>query len=274
MALGVPPEIASIEDRRIPGMGGEIPIRIYRDTSDRPAPGVVYFHGGGWVLGSINTHDKLCRDLAKEAGAVVVSVDYRLAPEHKFPAAAEDAYAATCWAGAHAEELGIDAGKLAVAGDSAGGNLAAAACLMIRDRGSPKPAMQVLIYPITDSNFDTASYRENAEGYYLTRDTMEWFWREYLSSPADGEQPYASPLRAADLSNLPPALVMTAFYDPLRDEGEAYAKRLSAAGVPTQLVRYDGLVHGFLRRTDIFNQAKIAFEQVAAAIRQGRPAPQ
>jgi acetyl esterase len=267
MALGPPPEIASVEDRRIPGPEGEIPIRIFRNNPTGPAPGVVYFHGGGWVLGSINTHDKLCRELAKEAGAVVVSVDYRRAPEHMYPAAAEDAYAATCWVAEHAKELGMDPDRLSVAGDSAGGNLAAAACLMIRDRGGRPPSLQVLVYPITDFNLDTPSYLENAEGYYLTRDSMAWFWRQYLSDPADGEKPYASPLRAADLSSLPPALVLTARYDPLRDEGRAYAERLSQAGVAVDLVEYDGLIHGFLRRTDAFDKAKDALRRIAKAIK-------
>jgi acetyl esterase len=267
VVLGPAPEIASVEDRRIPGPGAEIPIRIYRDSSARPAPGVVYFHGGGWVLGSINSHDKLCRELAREAGAVVVSVDYRLAPEHKYPAAAEDAYAATCWVAEHAAELGIDPGRRVVAGDSAGGNLAAAACLMIRDRGGPPPALQVLVYPITDFNLDTPSYLENAEGYFLTRDSMAWFWRQYLNSPADGEVAYVSPLRAADLSSLPSALVLTARYDPLRDEGRAYAERLFQAGVAVELVEYEGLIHGFLRRTDAFDKAKDALRRIAKAIK-------
>jgi acetyl esterase len=272
-ALGEPPDVRSVEDRRIGGPAGGIPIRIYRQAEDREAPGVVFFHGGGWVLGSIDTHDRLCRELAIGSGATVVSVDYRLAPEHKYPAAAEDAYAATCWVAENAGELGIDSAKIIVMGDSAGGNLAAVTCLMARDRRGPTLALQILIYPITDFNFETPSYKTCGEGYYLTRESMQWFWREYLTRPEQGAEPYVSPLRAESLQRLPPALVLTAEFDPLRDEAEAYARRLAEAGVPFELARYPGLIHGYLRRTAFFDAARTALRQICDSIRRGRPMP-
>jgi acetyl esterase len=265
-ALGKAPPVRHVADLRVPGPAGELAVRIYRNSGEAHAPGVVYFHGGGWVIGSIHTHDKLCRELAVGSGAVVASVDYRLAPEHKYPAAAEDAYAATCWVASNAAEFGIDPSKVVVAGDSAGGNLAAVVCLMARDRRAPRLAKQVLIYPITDYNFETPSYRENGAGYYLTGDSMRWFWREYLARPEDGVRPYASPLRAAELSGLPPTLVLTAEFDPLRDEGEAYARRLTEAGVLCELIRGSGLIHGFLRRTAFFDAARPLLRQICHAI--------
>jgi acetyl esterase len=272
-ALGESPEVRSVEDRRFPTSAGEIPVRIYRPSDERGVAGVVYFHGGGWVLGSINTHDRLCRELAIGSGGTVVSVDYRLAPEHKYPAAAEDAYAAACWVAGAAQELGIDPAKIIVAGDSAGGNLAAVTCLMARDRRGPSISQQVLIYPITDFNFATLSYRSCGEGYYLTRDAMHWFWREYLAQPEQGAEPYASPLRAESFQGLPPALILTAEFDPLRDEGEAYARRLAEAGVAFELARYPGLIHGFLRRTAFFDAARTALCQICDSIRRDRPMP-
>jgi acetyl esterase len=267
-ALGEPQPVARVKDHRVPGQGGEIPLRLYHPGGDEPLPAVVFFHGGGWVVGNIETHDGYCRALAHAAGVIVASVDYRLAPEHPFPAGVEDAYAATCWVAKHASQLGADPKRLVVAGDSAGGNLAAAVALMARDRGGPTLALQLLIYPITDCNFETPSYRDNAEGYFLTRETMIWFWKHYLPSEADRRQAYASPLRAASLRGLPPALVLTAEYDPLRDEGEAYAQRLTDAGVSTKLIRYDGMIHGFVRRLRIFQAARTALHDVAAALRQ------
>ncbi|HEY8491534.1 MAG TPA: alpha/beta hydrolase [Dehalococcoidia bacterium] len=263
-----PDPVARVEDRTIPGPAGEIPVRVYTPAGSPPFPLVVFFHGGGWVICDLDTHDPVCRALANAAGAVVMSVDYRLAPEHRFPAAAEDAYAAVCWAGAHAAELGGDAARLAVAGDSAGGNLATVAALMVRDRGGPPLRFQALVYPVTDCNFETPSYRENAEGYMLTRDAMRWFWSHYAPGEADAASPYASPLRAPDLRGLPPALVITAEFDPLRDEGEAYARRLQEAGVPTVLTRYDGVIHGFFTMLDILDQARQAVDQVGAALRR------
>jgi len=262
-----PPEVFAWEDRQIPGPQDSIRIRMYRPVSAAVLPVVVFFHGGGWVMGSIETHDVYCRQLALASGWSVVSVDYRLAPEHKFPAGLEDAFAATRWVADHADEIGMDARRIAVAGDSAGGNLAAAVALMARDRGGPGLAFQLLLYPVLDHRFDTPSYRENATGYHLTRAAMIWSWRHYLNSQQDGDSPYASPARADDLSGLPATLIMTAEYDPLRDEGEAYAERLSAAGVPVTLKRYDGLIHGFARRTNVLERAREALQDAADALR-------
>ncbi len=200
MALGScfmerPPEVFAWDDREIPGPGGNLRIRVYRPSADSALPVVVFFHGGGWVMGSIETHDVYCRQLANASGYAVVSVDYRLAPEHKFPAGLEDAHAATRWVAEQASEIGVDAQRIAVAGDSAGGNLAAAVSLMARDRGGPQLAFQLLMYPVINYSFDTPSYRENATGYHLTRAAMIWSWRHYLRSELDGHSPYASPLR-------------------------------------------------------------------------------
>jgi acetyl esterase len=263
-----PPEpVSLIEERSVPGPRGAIPIRVYVPFGSGPFPVLVYYHGGGWVLCDISTHQGICTTIANAAGCVVVSVDYRLAPEHKYPAAAEDAYAVLQWVAENAARLQGDPRRVAVAGDSAGGNLAAAACLMARDRAGRQPTLQLLIYPVTDCSFDTPSYRENAEGYGLTLDDMQWFWGHYLTREEDGRQPYASPLRAADLSGLPPALVLTAEYDPLRDEGEAYAARLRQAAVQVSLVRYEGLIHAFIHRTNRFDKARAAVADMAAALR-------
>jgi acetyl esterase len=268
---GVPQPVFRVADRQIPGSAGPLPVRVYwpepSQTQDAPPPVVVFFHGGGWVLCNLETHDAACRGLANAAECVVVAVDYRLAPEHKFPAAVEDAFAATKWVTEHAAELGVDPLRVVVAGDSAGGNLAAAVCLMAKELGGCRPAYQVLIYPVTNYAFETASYRDNAEGYMLTRSAMIWFWDQYLARPEDGSHPYASPLRAADLSGLPPALVLTAEYDPLRDEGEAYAVRLQAAGVAVQTRRYDGMIHGFLRRGDVFDRAHEMLQEIGQVLR-------
>ncbi len=262
-----PEHVHAVEDRSVPGPDGPLRLRIYRPSNHANLPGVVFFHGGGWVMGNVQTHDVYCRALTNAAQMIVVSVDYRLAPEHKFPAAVEDAAAATNWIVQHAAELDVDPTRLAVAGDSAGGNLAAAVTLMARDRGTPMPAFQVLIYPVTDFRFDTDSYHENAEGYHLTRDGMLWAWRHYLEREQDGQSPYASPMSAEDLSQLPAALVITAQYDPLRDEGEAYAERLRAFGVPVQLTRYDGMIHGFARRLGTLDRADQALREISAALR-------
>jgi acetyl esterase len=262
-----PPPIRAVEDFDVQGPGGPIPIRLYRPLREGVLPAVVFFHGGGWVMGSIKTHDLYCHQLTNASELPVISVEYRLAPEHKFPAAVEDAYAATCWVAEHAEQIGSDPSRLAVAGDSAGGNLAAAVSLMARDRGCPSLAFQVLLYPVVDFDFDTASYRENASGYHLTRAGMIWAWQHYLARDLDGYLPYASPLRADDLSGLPPALVITAEFDPLRDEGEAYARRLQQAGVPVTLRRYDGMIHGFARRTNLLDKAREALREIATSLR-------
>jgi acetyl esterase/lipase len=264
---GAPEAVAGVTNRTIPGPAGDLPVRIYTPVGAPPFPALVYLHGGGWVIGNLETHDAVCRTLTNAAGCMVVSVDYRLAPEHKFPAAAEDAYAATSWVAGHAASIGADPARIAVGGDSAGGNLSAAVALMARDRGTPKLRYQLLVYPVTDAACDTASYRQNANGYFLTHDMMRWFWAHYLRSPADGHNAYASPLRAAELRGLPPALIMTAEFDPLRDEGEAYAARLREADVPVTLSRYDGMIHGFFGMAGVVDRAKDAVYEAATALR-------
>ncbi len=261
------PDVADVRDLQIPGPGGRIAMRLYTPAGEAPFPVLVYFHGGGWVIGNLDSHDGLCRGLANAAGCVIASVDYRLAPEHKFPAAAEDAYAATAWVAKNLVSLGGAGRRLAVGGDSAGGNLAAVTALMARDRGGPAIAFQLLIYPVTNYAFDTPSYRQNAEGYLLTREAMIWCWQHYLSGDGDGTNPYVSPLQAADLRGLPPALVITAEYDPLRDEGEAYAQRLREAGVPTTCTRYPGTIHAFFAYGAILDQGKRAIQEAADALR-------
>jgi acetyl esterase len=267
-ALGPPEPVAKIENRTVPGPDADIPIRVYTPEGQGPFACLVYFHGGGWVIGNIETHDGLCRSIANAAGCVVVSVEYRLAPEHKFPAGIEDAYAATRWVADHAELLGIDAGRLAVGGDSAGGNLAAVVSLMARDRGGPSLALQLLLYPITDYDLDTASYRDYANGHLLTRDSMAWFWKHYLPEDVSPANPYISPYRASDLRGLPRAVVITAECDPLCDEGNAYARRLEAAGVPVTLSCYPGMIHGFVRRNRLLDQGQRGLEQVAAVLQK------
>jgi acetyl esterase len=259
--------VAKVEDRSIAGPEGQIPVRIYAPQGTAPFPVLVFYHGGGWVIGSLDSHDPLCRKLANEIGCVVVSVDYRLAPEAKFPAAAEDCYAATLWVSENAAALGCDPKRLAVAGDSAGGNLSAVVPLMARDRGKPPIAFQVMMYPVTDGSLETGSMRELAEGYFLTHSAMVWFWNQYVRDQHDRNHPYAAPIKATDLRGLPPALVITAEYDPLRDEGEAYAAKLKAAGVPVTCTRYDGTIHGFVSMADNLDQGKKALAQVVDALK-------
>ncbi|MBX6372683.1 MAG: alpha/beta hydrolase [Acetobacteraceae bacterium] len=247
-----PVAVAEVRDLAAEGPYGSIPLRLYRPHgvagTGGGVPALVYFHGGGWVLGDLDSHDGVCRHLADRSGCVVIAVDYRLAPEHKFPAAVEDAFAATRWVAAHAQALGLDAARLAVAGDSAGGNLAAVVCLLARDaaEGGPRIAFQMLLYPATDFAMDTPSHRRFAEGHLLTRASMRWFRDHYLRTPADQEDWRASPLRAPSLAGLPPAYVLTASHDPLRDEGEHYAQRLIETGVPVTVWRVPGQIHGFL----------------------------
>ncbi|MDE2967696.1 MAG: alpha/beta hydrolase [Chloroflexota bacterium] len=262
------PEPARVENRTVPGPAGDIPVRVYASEGDN-LPVVMYYHGGGWVLGDIESHDGTCKQLLAELGqAVVVSVDYRLAPEHKYPAAADDCYAAAAWVAENGAEIGADGSRLAVCGDSAGGNLSAVVSQMARDRGGPAIAAQVLHVPVTDHNYDYPSYSENAEGYLLTRASMVWFWDHYLPSDASGKEAYASPLQAADLSGLPPALVQTAEYDPLRDEGEAYAAKLEAAGSEVTMHRYDGVVHDPFMMFAVIPTGVECLKEAAAFINQ------
>jgi acetyl esterase len=266
-----PPEIGVVRNLAADGPGGPIPLRVYRPAgvaAGAPLPALVYFHGGGWVIGDLDTHDVQCRQLTAEAGITVVAVDYRLAPEHKFPAAVDDAWAATRWLVAHGPELGVDARRLAVGGDSAGGNLAAVVALLARDAGAPAIALQVLVYPVTDLGAESPSYSAFAEGYMLTRESMRWFINHYLKSRSEAQDWRASPIRAASLAGLPPALVVTAGYDPLRDEGAAYAARLTEAGVPVDYVCYGGMIHGFMPMGRLIDTGNRALAHVAATLRQ------
>ena len=262
------PEVAKVENRSISGVGPDIPVRIYTPIGDGPFPVLGWFHGGGWVVGDLDTADGTARHLAVGTGCVVVSVDYRLAPEAKFPAAADDCYAATQWIAQNAASINVDPARLAVGGDSAGSNLAAAVTLMAKNRGGLPLVFQLLVYPVTAMDFSTGSYRQNANGYLLSGDGMKWYWNQYLSSEVDAANPYAAPLVAKDLSGLPPALVITAEFDPLRDEGEAYGQRLQAAGVTTTCSRYDGMIHGFFGMSAVMDKGKQAVAEASTALNQ------
>ena len=260
--------VARIAERTIAGPGGALRLRLYTPEGTGPFPVIVFFHGSGFVVCSLDTHDGMCRNLCAGAGALVISVDYRLAPEHRFPAAAEDCLAATRWVGAHAADLNGDPARIVVAGDSAGGNLAAVTALRIRDEGGPHLAGQLLLYPVTaHCTADMPSYAENAEGFGLTRATMEWFWAHYADATA-ATNPHAAPLLAADLARLPPALVQVAEYDPLRDEGVRYAERLVEAHVPTELSRWEGMNHGFLFWVNHVDAATEAMREANAWLRR------
>ena len=267
--VGEPETVAKVEDRQIPSAAGGIPIRVYTPAGVPPFGVLVYFHGGGWVLGNIAMTDQPCRLLANASGCMVVSVEYRLAPEHKFPAGPEDCYAATKWVSDNATGLNLDPKRIAVGGTSAGATLAAAVALMARDRGGPHLAYQLLVYPATTTELSTASHSQFAKDnyYILSQADMEWFWGLYLAHDDDSKNPYACPALAKSLSGLPPAFVITAEYDPLRDEGEAYAVRLSCEGVSTILKRYDGVTHGFFGMPGILEKAKVAIGDAADALR-------
>ena len=257
-----PATVASVINRTIPGPVAEISVRIYAPEGPGPFPVAAFFHGGGFVVGNLDSDDEICRTLCRGASFVVVSVDYRLAPEHTLPAAPADCLSATRWIAAHAAEFNADPTRLVVAGASAGGNLAAVTALRIRAEGGPRLCGQLLVYPVTDYHTPpTPSYLANAKGYLLTRDMMVWFWGHYLNHASEASHPHASPLRAPDLRGLPPALVITAEYDPLRDEGERYAERLQQAGVPTVCSRYDGMIHGFLTLGDLFDASRQAMHE-------------
>ncbi|MET9699496.1 alpha/beta hydrolase [Streptomyces sp. NPDC006529] len=267
---GPPPAVGSVADREIPGPEGAPPlaVRVYRPDPRRwpgPRPTVVFCHGGGWVLCDLDTHDTTVRELCRASGAVVVSVDYRRAPEARFPAAVHDVHAALSWAGGHLADLGGDPGALVVAGDSAGGNLAAAALLLARARGGPPVALQVLLYPALDAALDSGSARRNAEGYFLTAAHVRWFWEQYLGPGGDGADPLASPLRA-DLAGLPPAHVVTAGCDPLCDEGAAYVRALREAGTSAHEDHHPGMFHGFLALSGLLPAARHALDGVGEAI--------
>jgi acetyl esterase len=252
-------------DAIVAGPGGPIPVRVYWPSDGPDLPVVVFSHGGGWVLCDLDSHDGMCRGIAQAAGCVVVAVHYRRAPEHHFPAAPEDTYAVTRWVASSPPELGIDPARIALFGDSAGGNIAAAVALMCRDRGGP--SLVGLVYPVTDSGCDTASHREIGHDYGLWSEEVQWTWTQYLASPADAEHPYASPLGASDLSGLPPTLVITAEFDPLRDEGEAYGARLRESGEATTITRYPGMFHSFLTYLAVLDAARAANLEIATMLR-------
>lgn len=266
---GSPEPVSKVEDRSIPGPGGDLPIRIYTPEGSGPFPALIFFHGGGYVIGNLDTHDNPCRALANKTPCVVVSVDYRLAPEHKFPAAVEDAYAATQWVATNAGLIGADPDRIAVAGDSAGGNLATVVSMIAENKGGPSLKYQILVYPITDlSNVDTESYHEHGAGYLLTRDGMIYYRDHYIAHANERKDPYASPLLAEDLSGLPPTLLIAAEFDVLKDEGKAYADRLKQAGVPVTYSLYEDMIHAFFNLGGVTGRAHDAIDE-AALVLQG-----
>ena len=260
-----PPPMAEVRDLS----AGAVPLRLFRPPASAQAlPVLLYLHGGGWTIGDLDTHDVLCRQLASEAGCAVVSVDYRMGPEHRFPAAVDDCVEAFDWVRAHAGELQLDASRTAVGGDSAGGNLAAALCLVQREAGQPLPGFQLLIYPATDMRAVAPSHTTNGQGYMLTSDSITWYRGNYIATPAEWSDWRASPLLAASHAGLPPALVLTAGFDPLRDEGLQYANALSAAGVPTQYVCFERQIHGFVTMGRVIAEAHTAVALCGAALRR------
>jgi acetyl esterase len=273
-APGPPEPVAEVIDASISGPGGELPLRIFRSRPNRPQPVLVWFFGGGWVSGSLETAEVVCRRLANATPCAVVAVDYRLAPEHPFPAAVEDCYAATRWLSEHGADSGLDPRRLALGGASAGGNLAAGTALLARDRGGPSLALQLLVYPLLLHDADTASMREIVDPVLFDREDVAWCWAHYVRNREDGTNPLASPLRARLLDGLPPALVITAEFDPLRDEGELYAQRLRAAGVPAELVRFDGMAHGFFSKGNVLAEARRAQDLAVGALQRAFGAPE
>jgi acetyl esterase len=260
---GEPPPVFSVDDVDADG----VPVRIYCPTNELDLPIVYFVHGGGWTIGSVEHYDTIARQIASASGAIVVAPDYRLAPEHPFPAALDDCWRTLCWTARHAPSIGGDAARIAVMGDSAGGNLAAVCALHARDAGAPRLALQVLVYPVTDCDMTTPSYRENGDGYLLTETQMRWFFSCYTRGDVDPTDWRICPLRARDLSGVAPAFVVTAEFDPLRDEGERYAVRLGEAGVPVQKYRYDGMVHAFFGLSAVFDHGRDAIERTARALR-------
>jgi len=260
--------MSEVRNLRVAGAVGELDARLYRPSEKYDLPLLVYFHGGGFVVGNLDTHDNLCRSLARQTEAVVVSVAYRLAPEHPFPAAPLDCYQATCWLVKHAAELGVDGSRLALAGDSAGGNMALAVSQLAAQHQKPKISYQCLFYPVTDARNDSPSYAEFAEGFFLTANMMDWFWQQYLPKAGQGDDPLASPLRAASLAQMPPTTLITAEFDPLRDQGEAFARRLREAGVSVRDQRCDGMIHGFISMAPVVERAAQVLSEAAADLRQ------
>ncbi|HEV2343400.1 MAG TPA: alpha/beta hydrolase [Actinocrinis sp.] len=268
-ASGTGEPVAAVADRTIPGPGGRLRIRIYEPDHGRGRPALVYFFGGGWTLGNLETCDAICRALTNASGCVTVSVEYRLAPENPFPAAVEDCRAGVAWVAGHAAQLGIDPDRLAVGGDSAGGNLAAAVSLLARDGGGPALRHQLLVYPNTDCAWDPQALRAHEDPLLFNRFSVQWYWGHYLAEEKDGLSALASPLRAESLAGLPDATVITAEYDPLRDQGEAYARRLSESGVAVELRRYDGMAHGFFAMFGAFTLGREAIDYAAARLAAG-----
>ena len=260
-------DVASIRDTTIPGPAGDLPIRIYTPSEGNNHPLIVWFHGGGWVIGDLDNEDPACRVISNSTDAVIVSIDYRLSPDVRFPEPVEDCYAGLLWAHEHASELGVDGSRIAVAGTSAGGNLAAAVSLMARDRNGPTISHQLLFCPVIDHDFSTASYSANADGYMLSRDSMVWFWDHYIGPDGDGSHPYASPIRADSLAGLPAATIIAAQYDPLVDEAEAFKVALEAAGNDVTYTCYEGMIHGFNGQVGIFDSARDALDEAATRLK-------
>ena len=267
LVRGEPPEPHSLESINIPGQAGPIDAWVYKPSEDKGLPILVFFHGGGFVFGSLKSHDTVCRSLCMEAGCIVVAIDYRLAPENKYPAALDDAWDATQWIASHADALGGDPNRLAVGGDSAGGCLTAAVTLLAKESGLPKICKQLLIYPCTDITRSYESHKTFAEGYRLTSDLLDWFYGHYFSEQDNIRHWKASPLFSGDLANLPSAFIISAGYDPLQDEAKAYAKKLTEAGVKTKLTHYDGMLHGFITMPGVLDKASEALTECASELK-------
>jgi len=271
VAQPAPPPVESVTALMVESAAAPIPLRVYRPLGSAPAEvlgALVFMHGGGWTIGDLDTHDVVCREICNRARCAVISVDYRLGPEHRFPAAVDDTLAATRWVIANAERLALDPRRIAVGGDSAGGNLAAVAALALRDAGGPALALQLLIYPATDFRANTPSHSQNGSGYLLTREAIDYFSGCYLRGPQDITDWRASPALAASFGGLPPAFVLTAGYDPLRDEGANYAQLLRDAGVPVEHVLFEGQMHGFITMSKLIDAAAVAFDRCAAALKR------
>jgi acetyl esterase len=260
--------VAEVQNRSVPGPGGPIAVRVYRPEKSQTLPALVFFHGGGFVICNLETHDRMCRSLANQSGCAVISVDYRLAPENKYPAAVDDAYAATRYIAEHAAEFAVDPNRIAVGGDSAGGTLATVVSLLARDRGGPRLKFQLLIYPLVDVNDQSPSMQLFSKDHFLTREGMDWFMESYLPSREAGLEPSASPMNATSLRGLPPAMIVTAECDPLRDQGEAYARKLQGAGVPVELKRYEGMIHPFVSLAGVVDAGRTAIADAGSAVRR------